>query len=287
MRDCNNSLWQIEQNYIPEIRAMLEKIDLSGMKESSKRMFQLLAADNMATADNKGITAVLPLQGVIVQKEGVYTRYYGGTACETFKAWFDQVNNDPKVSRIVIDCNSPGGSTSGVQELSEHIFKTKTKPVVAVSNCCMASAAYHIASAADKVYASPSSDTGSIGVFCIHTDYTGYDEKFGIKTTLIKAGKYKAEGFGVLDDVARTALQESVNESYDDFVSSIARNRSVTKSAVINGYGEGRCLSAQKALKAGMVDGIKTLDDVLNLKFIRSKNNKSKAQALIDLEKIR
>jgi ClpP class serine protease len=129
----------------------------------------------------------------------------------------------------------------------------------------MNSAAYWICSAADEIVATPSADVGSIGVFTMHTDTSGAEEKAGIKRTVISAGKYKGEAApGVpLTDDAQAALQARVSECYAMFAGDVAKHRGVTLAAVKAGYGEGRSISAKQALAAGMIDRIATLEDVI------------------------
>jgi ClpP class serine protease len=67
-----------------------------------------------------------------------------------------------------------------------------------------------------------------------------------------------------LEEEARTSIQQSVDEIYDQFVSAVARNRGVNPASVRDGFGEGRTVSAQQAVKLGMADRIGTLDQVIN-----------------------
>jgi ClpP class serine protease len=82
--------------------------------------------------------------------------------------------------------------------------------------------------------------------------------------TIVKAGKYKAEGEGALSDEARAHVQSRIDDYYTTFVHQVARHRNVSVDRVRNGYGEGRTLGAKAALAAGMVDGIATLQDVVH-----------------------
>jgi hypothetical protein len=147
-----------------------------------------------------------------------------------------------------------------------------TKPIVAVADALCCSAAYDIASAAGEFYATPSARVGSIGVFMVHYDQSKAAEMEGVKPTIVSAGKYKTEGhpFGPLDDEALGAIQQTVNDYYQMFVSSVARNRGVSVDAVRTGYGEGRALTAKRAQAAGMIDGVMTFDEVLRKMSSRS-----------------
>ena len=129
----------------------------------------------------------------------------------------------------------------------------------------MGSAAYMLASQADEVVASPSSITGGIGIFNVHSSIARALEAEGIDTTLIKAGRYKAEDLPILPlgEGARDAMQTMVDVFYDQFVRAVARGRGATARGVKKAFGEGRALAADAALEAGLADKVETLADVV------------------------
>lgn len=100
-------------------------------------------------------------------------------------------------------------------------------------------------------------------MFSPHNDISSLKEKIGVKTSLISAGKYKVEAnpYEPLSDEARAHIQETVDDYYGMFIGDVAKARGVEASAVRAGYGEGRMLTAKRALKAGMVDRIETFDE--------------------------
>jgi len=220
-------------------------------------------------ASRSGSIAVLPIYGVIRQKGPTFTDLLfedGGTSTEAFGKVFRQMIADPDVKAIVFDINSPGGSVYGTQELATEILKARgSKPIIAVVNSFGASAAYWIASAADEIVITPSGETGSIGVWLLHIDWSEWAKQKGLKFTYISAGKYKVEGNEdePLSEEARAFLQEGVNEYYDAFVGGVAKGRGTSASAVRSGYGEGRVFGAKRALSMGMVDRIATLQETL------------------------
>ena len=210
--------------------------------------------------------AVLPLFGTIFPRANMFTAVSGATSTEMFGKRLCELCEDPNVAAIVIDVDSPGGQVPGVEELSRQIFEARgCKPIVAVANYMMASAAYWIGSAADKVVASPSASVGSIGVYMMHEDVSKALEMEGVTVSLISAGKYKVEGNGYepLSDATRTALQERVDAVYARFAGAVAQNRGVSVETVQAGFGEGRCVSAEDAVALGMADEVGTLEDVI------------------------
>lgn len=212
--------------------------------------------------------AVVPIHGVIAHRahmvEGVSSG--AGTSTEILDQVIRAAVADPSIRSIVLDIDSPGGSVSGVAEVADTILRARArKPIAAVANSLAASAAYWIGTAAHELFVTPSGEVGSIGAYAAHTDFSKAEEAAGRKTTIISAGKYKTEGnpLGPLGDDAKAHMQARVDEYYTQFVRAVARHRGVSVEAVRNGYGQGRTLGAQAALAAGMVDGVRTLDDVI------------------------
>ena len=188
--------------------------------------------------------------------------------------------SNPQVNHIVIDVDSPGGSVTGVTELATKIRSARgIKPITAFASGTMASAAYWISSAADRIVATPSADVGSIGVLALHTDMSGALEQEGIKPTFVvsNGSPHKVEGnpFEALSEDARQQIQADVDEIYEVFIADIAKSRGVTKSTVRKDYGQGRVLSASRAKQAGIIDDIATMDYVLMRTPARKSNRKA------------
>ena len=217
--------------------------------------------------------AVLPLFGTIFPRANLMTQMSGATSAELFGKQFAELVKDPEVTAIVLDVDSPGGTVDGIEELSKQIFDARgQKPIVAVADHLMASAAYWIGTAADEVIVSPSSEVGSIGVFAVHEDVSKALDQEGIKVSLISQGKFKTEGnpFEPLSEEARGAIHTRVNDYYDAFVESVARNRGVKSVDVRNGFGEGRVVGARQAVALGMADRVGTLEETVDQLLNRS-----------------
>jgi signal peptide peptidase SppA len=213
-----------------------------------------------------GAVAVIPVYGVIMPRADLFMEISGGTSLATFASQLRQSVDDPQVGSILLDIDSPGGSASMLPETAALIRAANAKkPVTAVSNTMAASAAYYLASQAGEVVVSPSSLTGSIGTFLAHEDVSGMEEKLGVKTTLIAAGKYKVEAneHQPLSEEARAALQAIVDDFYGQFVADVAKGRGVSVDDVRNGFGEGRVVTAKDAVRLGMADRVATFDATL------------------------
>jgi len=225
-------------------------------------------ASGKRNAAGKGSVAVIPMTGIISHRMSMISEISGGGGGSTqaLTAQFRQALEDGNCKAIVFDVDSPGGSVEGVMELAQEIYDArKLKPISAVCNAMACSAAYWLASAASEVVCTPSGQCGSIGVYMMLQDESEALKNEGVKITLLKAGKYKAEGHPAepLSDDARNFLQSQVDSVYGMFVKSVAAQRGVSQAAVRDGMGQGRSLLANDAVKANLADRTGTLDDVL------------------------
>lgn len=259
-------IWAMEET---KFHAMLDFLDFKfggGKYSVAEVEAKVGKGTERAVARQEGAVAILPLRGALVNRASMLDDVSGAISNEDFGRTFDAALRDSAVKAIVLDVDSPGGQVSGTDELSSAIYASRgAKPVIAHVNANAASAAYWIASAADEIVIMPSAEVGSIGILAMHTDISGADKQDGIKRTIISAGKYKAETtpFAPLDDKALAYQQARVDESYASFVKAVARNRNVSQAAVRDGFGQGRMVTAQNALREGMADRIGTLADVL------------------------
>lgn len=237
-----------------------------------------------------GKIALLPFYGVVAQRMTLMMEMSGGTSTEQFAAAFRAAVGDDAIDSILIDVDSPGGSVFGVQELSEEIRAARgRKPIIAIANSQMASAAYWIGSAADEIVASPGADVGSIGVYALHIDQSRQLEEEGVTPTFLYAGRYKVEGnsYEPLGDEAREHFQEKVDARYQDFIAGVAKNRGLKKSQVVKEYGEGRSYPAREALARGMVDRIATREQVIERLSRRRKGSAPGRMRSVSLERYR
>lgn len=213
-----------------------------------------------------GLIAVIPLWGAIAQRGDLFMALFGGTNLQAVAGRFRAAMAEPAVKAIVFDVSSPGGAVYGVPEFAREVREARgSKPIVAVANSKMASAAYWIASAADRIVATPSAELGSIGVYLMHLDRSKADELAGESYTVVSAGDLKTDATGhePLSDEGKDAMQALVDDFYGMFVGDVAKGRGVSPDVVRKSYGRGATMSAAAAKAAGMVDRVATLDDVL------------------------
>lgn len=273
VRAVTNSAWAILPEKLAAIRELIA-YRAAGHKFTDEEIQALIGvAPRRHQAVTQGSVAILPLFGVMVPRASLMTDVSGGTSVEGFSAMFAQAVSDAQVDAILINVDSPGGMTDLVPELAAQIREARgSKPIVAIANTDAASAAYWIAAQADKLVMTPSGMVGSIGVFAAHDDISGMQEKLGVKTTLIASSPEKVElsPFAPLSDEARAALQERIDTFYGMFVADVARGRGVSEAAVREGFGQGRIVTAEAALKAGMVDRVDTFAETLARLAVRA-----------------
>ena len=225
-------------------------------------------------AQRVGTVQVIPLYGVITQRASMMSEYSGGTSLDTLRGAIEEALNDPEVTGIVLDVDSPGGSVDGLPEFASWLRKTVlapgAKPMVGVADTMAASAAYWILSQLTEVVVTPSGAVGSVGVYLLHWDYSAELEMEGEKPTFISAAPFKTEGnpYEPLSEEAVAALQREVDHFYSGpgmFLQSIRRARPGPGSSanVPENYGGGRMVMPADALAAGMVDRIDTLEGVI------------------------
>jgi signal peptide peptidase SppA len=214
-----------------------------------------------------GSVAVIPVDGVLAKRMNLLMQISGGTSMQLLGQDIQAAVDDPAVSAIILCVDSPGGTVDGTQELSNLIYNARgKKPILALADGTMASAAYWIGSAADQVFASSDTTTiGSIGVVTAHMDVSGSEAQRGVKTTEIAAGKYKriASQYAPLSPEGRQTIQDQVDYTYSIFVNDVARNRGTTAETVIENMADGRIFIGQQAVSAGLVDGVATLDELI------------------------
>lgn len=205
----------------------------------------------------------IPVQGALLN--GIDFKYFdAATGYPYIRKAFDRGLADSNVKAIVFNIDSPGGQVSGNFDLVDHIFNNRgEKPIEAVANENAYSAAYSIASAAEKITVARTGGVGSIGVVTMHLDMSKALEDRGLKVTFIYAGKHKVDGnpYEPLAEDVKNRIQESINKTYNVFVATVARNRGVDEKAVRNT--EALTYDAEDALSVGLADSIGTYDDAV------------------------
>jgi signal peptide peptidase SppA len=198
-------------------------------------------------------TGVIPIVGPIGKGLAPIERMTGAVDVNDIADTIDEYCMNPQVTRIAFQVSSPGGTVTGVEELANKV-RNISKPTMAYTDSEMASAAYWVASAADKVVASPSSTVGSIGVYMTVADMTEMAKAQGIKMVVIKSGKFKGAGIPgtSLSEEQVANLQDSVDAIHADFKASVLQTRKLVKAEDM----EGQVFSGKQAAQRNLVTGL-------------------------------
>lgn len=168
---------------------------------------------------------------------------------------------------IFLYMDSPGGSVFESDEVYVALmaYKEKTgRPVVAYAHKQMASGAYYIASAADKIYANRNSNVGSIGVYIQALNYEELFQKLGVESDYIKSGDNKAMGnpYESLTEEQRAIYQGIVDECYDQFLEVVMSARGYSREE-LEPIADGRIYTAKQSLENGLIDEIGVFETFL------------------------
>ena len=209
--------------------------------------------------------AILGVSGTLVKKASWLDAASGMQSYESIRADFQDAVRDPRIQGILLDVDSPGGEVGGLFDLADEIYNARAeKPCMAISDDDAFSAAYAIASSAQRLFVTRTGGVGSVGVIALHLDQSGFDEKAGRKYTAIYAGAKKNDfnPHEALSGSAKDELQSEIDRLYDMFVGTVARNREMKPALVRNT--EAGLYYAEKAISAGFADQVGTFDDALD-----------------------
>jgi len=262
--DLLRSAWAIQPDKLLEIQAIYnthlrgEKIDLDALEA---RLGRPLANDQKEYEIADGGVAVLTIDGVIAPKANLFTRVSGSATIEALTEQLQGAAEDPRARSIVLAMDTPGGNVFRVPAFAALVHTlAQQKPIVVHSAGMLASAGYWIGAAGNGVYINDTMvQVGSIGVVATHTYNPRADTS--VKTE-ITAGKYKriASSDAPLSAEGQAVLQADVDYVYSEFVNDVARFRGVTSEQVLEHMADGRVFRGQQAIDAGLVDGVSTLD---------------------------
>ncbi|WP_341263561.1 S49 family peptidase [Morganella morganii] len=232
----------------------------SAMMEDDDEYFSRKARKDSGYDVLEGI-AVIPVYGTLVQKLGTLRPYSGMTGYDGIRQVFLTAVNDPEVKGICLDIDSPGGEVAGCFDLVDLIYAERgKKPIHAILSENAFSAAYAIASAADKIYVPRTGGVGSVGVIVIHCDWSQHIKDDGLKVSIITYGNRKAESnpYVALSDEAKAAIQHDVDEMGRLFVSTVSRNRGLSETVIRNT--QAACYLAAEGVQMGLADMVASPD---------------------------
>lgn len=227
----------------------------------------------------------------IVDIEGGGGGFFGSSRPGMLVSLKDRLNaaeKDNRIRAVILFIDSPGGGVTASDLIHHEIlaFKDETQiPVIAYLGGVAASGGIYIAMAADEIYATPTTVTGSIGVISIFPGLEGLGEKIGLEMRVIKSGANKDSGspWTSLSDEQRAIFQELIDGMYDGFVDVVMDSREDKgfQRASLETVADGRVYSAAKALKANLIDGVYYPDELIE--YVRERSGSPRA-AIVSYE---
>ena len=202
-----------------------------------------------------GDTAMIPVVGPI----GEWNRYSEITSA------IEKMLKDKNVKNIVLSIDSPGGAVANLFDTCRYIESaSKKKKCVAYVTGMACSAAYAIASACDAIYLREDAEVGSCGCYAHAVEYGDeYYKKFGFIHRVFRSKCSPKKNCSVItDEKEAKEFQEEVDELGEKYLAYVAGRRGVTYEFALKNFGEGKAVSAEAAIKAGMADGIMALEDI-------------------------
>jgi ClpP class serine protease len=210
--------------------------------------------------------AVVPILGPLVTRGDWLTGFLGASDYGEIAFAVEAALADPAARAVLLELDSPGGEVGGLFDLVDRLVSLREaaqKPLWAVASESALSAAFAIASVADRLYVTRTAEVGSIGVVAIHVDESIADVMAGLKWTLVHAGDRKIEGNAhePLSDTALSAIQADVDALHADLVTLVARHRNMSPDAVH--ATQAAIYRGQRGIDAGFADQVGTVGHAL------------------------
>ncbi len=276
-------------------KVTFKQIELSAYVKLSKDVVDVTKKsddETKSTASGRGRIAIIYAEGAIVDGEGERGEI-GGVK---FARELRRLRQDDSIKAIVLRVNSPGGSASASENIGREVRLTrKVKPVVVSMGTYAASGGYWISAYGDRIFAEPTTITGSIGVFGIQFDVQKLANNVGLTFDVVKTGKF-ADAITITrpkTDEELAVFQNMVDWIYGEFVNKVADARKLPRETVQE-IAQGRVWSGAEAKKLGLVDEIGGLDTALkytaekaglgkNYRIVEYPQKKDLAEAISEL----
>ena len=188
-----------------------------------------------------------------------------GIDSEDISEYLLDIADNDKIKAVVLRINSPGGSAYGSEQIWKAVSVVKSKkPIVVSMGDYAASGGYYIACNTDRIFAQPTTLTGSIGIFGIFPNIGGLTDKLGIKFDNVKTNKYSDFGatYRPMNTEERVILQRYINNGYELFTKRCAEGRDMNIDS-LKAIAEGRIYSGTDAMRLGLVDEMGGLEEAI------------------------
>lgn len=245
--------WAIEPEALKSLASNMEAFSFS--KDTPLK--------NTRSVSIRDGTAIVSVKGPITAQDNLFSFFFGGTPLDVFVKDFQKALYDDDVKAILLDVDSPGGVAIGPCEVADMIYNARSKkPIWAYIGRLGCSAAYWLASAADKVIANRSAVVGSIGVV----------------TAIPVQEKPDSEGYRTVEIVSSNAVNKRPDPRTPDgmaeirreldsleaeFIGAVSKYRNVSPDTVRRDFGRGGVVVGSEAQTSMMVDALGTFEEVM------------------------
>lgn len=259
-----------------------QKLDLHLHLQQHQAAAVAAAEEQRVYQVTKDNIAVIPIRGTLMKQVGSMSR---NTSTVLAKRQIRLAMQDPEVAGLMLLVESPGGTLAGTKELADEIASASAggKPLYAFVDDLCCSAAYWVASQAQKVFTNPTGVVGSIGTYMVVADYSGMAAKEGIKVHVIKAGEMKGAGITGTEvtPAQLSQWQELVNTQNEFFVRGVAQGRKLSLEKT-RALADGRVHVGQAAVSLGLADGVQTWEATLSqLTSVSSRRKKAMSETTL------
>lgn len=230
--------------------------------------------------------AVIPITGTLIHRGAWVGSFSGETSYEGIGAQIEAAAADSFVRGIALEIDSHGGEVAGCFDLADRIRAVrKAKPVQSFVCDHANSAAYALASQTEKVIVPRAGGIGSIGVICLHADFSQHLEDMGVRVTVISAGAHKADGnpYEPLPDDVRGALQAEMENLRRIFAETVGEGRGKALTAEAALKTEAACFLGADAVEAGLADEVANPREAFE-RFVAQVNGRSSSPIIATKE---
>ena len=257
-------LWAVDELMFRNFLSTFKRVDMSGvLNRPDAGEVEEVRRQGIRVRKEAGV-AIIPVQGVLTRGHAGYLSEWGFTGYDDIKIAFAAAEADEDVRQILFLIDCLGGTVDGIANLADFIRENKHKPLIAQVDGIAASAAYYIASLADKIYYGRADSVGSIGVRLILFDVSQYFADLGIKVIPVTTGEFKtagAPGTEITDEHV-AEFQRIVNFYMQDFIAAVMQGRNMTKGQV-TAVTDGRMFVGKEIIELGLADKVQTFDKTL------------------------
>ncbi|MFP4013428.1 MAG: signal peptide peptidase SppA [Chitinispirillaceae bacterium] len=203
--------------------------------------------------------------------------------------WYVQLlrdfRQDNSVAGVLLRVDSPGGAVAPSQEIYSEItaYKAAGKPLVVSMGNMAASGGYYIASPAERIFASPGTLTGSIGVIFTVPLYEELTQKLGVEFRIFKAGEFKDIGspYRNHSEQEKQLFQRLLDDTHEQFIQAVCKGRGLDEE-LVRSVADGRIFTGKQAYEQKLVDTLGGFEDALQ--YLRAKSGVSENSKIIEKE---